>query len=239
MAGANGDGIYCVGLLVPSSNTTMEGDLHRNLPEEVEIVTSRMFLEKTTRDDEIHMIEESAPEALRMVKTARPRVTVFGCTSGGSLFGREYDRSIMRKIEEETGTEAISILSSLSEEFEALGAKKLLVFTPYIDELNRTIKSSLEEDGLEVLAIEGMKIVENVLIGAVRPGEILAFAREKAAPSLLEEADCVFFSCTNLPAVRALPLLRAHFGGKPVMTSNLAAINAVRRRYEKAHATAG
>lgn len=234
----NGGEKFRVGLLVPSSNTTMEGDMHRELPDDLEIVTSRMYLEETTKQSEIYMVEESAPEATRMIKTASPHVTVFGCTSGGSLFGQEFDRGIIRRIEQETGTEAISILSALSEEFARLRAKKLVVLTPYVEELNETIRSSLEEDGLEVLSIDGMGIVENLTIGRCTPEKILAFAKEKIDPARLREADCLFFSCTNLPAVRALPLLCEHFSDVPIMTSNLAAINAVRRRYEKASAPA-
>ena len=42
----------------------------------------------------------------------------------------------------------------------------------------------------------------------------------------------------TLPAVRALPLLRPAYPGLPIMTSNLAAIQAVRRRFEAAGAPA-
>ena len=197
-----------------------------------------MFLEETTKEAEIHMVEDSFPEAVRMIRTARPHVSVFGCTSGGSLFGRGYDRGIIRKIEGETGTEAVSVLSALSEEFGLLGAKRLVVLTPYVEELNETIRVSLEEDGFEVLSIDGMGIVPNLEIGALRAEEILAFAKEKADPGPLGRADCLFFSCTNLPAVEALPLLREHFSSIPIMTSNLAAIRVVRRRYERAGAPA-
>ena len=230
------NGVFCVGLLIPSSNTTMETDFHRGLPEEMEIATGRMFLETTTKESEIRMMEESAPGAFKMIATVKPHVTVFGCTSAGALYGQAYDRSIMKQIEEATGTEAVSILSALSEEFARLGARRLVVLTPYIEELNAPIRASLEEDGCEVLSIDGMGLVENTRIGAVRPEEILAFAEEKIGPERRKRADCLFFSCTNLPAIRALPLLREHFGGLPIMTSNLAAINAVRRRFERAHA---
>ena len=230
--------IFRVGLLVPSSNTTIEGDFHRNLPEDVEVITSRMFLEHTTKNAEIYMIEESLPDAIRMIRTAKPHVTVFGCTSAGSLFGQGYDASILQDIRKETGTEVVSILSALSEEFALLGAMKIAVFTPYIEELNETIRASLEEDGFDVLSIDGMGIVDNTRIGSLRGEEILAFARDKINHAHLEKADCLFFSCTNLPAIRALPLLQENFPKTSIMTSNLAAIRAVHRRREKTKAKA-
>jgi maleate isomerase len=228
--------VYRAGLIVPSSNTTMEVDFHRTLPEAVETATSRMFLENTTREDEIRMIEDSLPEAARTLRTMKPAVTVFGCTSGGSLFGRDYDRRIQKGLEEATGAETVTILSALSEEFALLGARRLAVLTPYIADLTEAVGKSLEEDGMEVIFIRGMGIVENTRIGSLTGEEIVAFARESIPAPLLKRADCLFLSCTNLPAVRALPLLRSAFPGLPLMTSNLAAIQAVRRRFEAARA---
>ncbi|MBI3126432.1 MAG: aspartate/glutamate racemase family protein [Candidatus Tectomicrobia bacterium] len=229
---------YRAGLIVPSSNTTMEVDFHRTLPEEVETATARMYLEDTTREGEIRMIEDSLPEAARALRTMKPDVAVFGCTSGGALFGRDYDRRIQESIEATTGTEAITILSALGEEFGLLGARRLVVLTPYTPDLTEAVGASLQEDGLEVLFIRGMGIVENTRIGGLSGAEILAFARETIPSSLLARADCLFISCTNLPAVRALHLLRSAYPGLPIMTSNLAAIQAVRRRHEAARARA-
>ena len=101
----------------------------------------------------------------RDLATVKPTVTVFGCTSGGSLFGQNYDEGIRRKIEEETGSEAVSILSALSEEFALIGAKKLAVITPYVQVLTEAVRDSLIEDGFEVLAIGGMGITDNLEIG--------------------------------------------------------------------------
>ncbi len=233
MTDKNGGGPFRVGLLVPSSNNTMEMDFHRELPDDLEIATARMFLPETTKEAEIEMIDRWLEPASRDLATVKPAVTVFGCTSGGSLFGRNYDERIRRKIEEETGSEAVSILSALSEEFALLGAKKLAVVTPYVQVLTDAVRGSLAEDGFEVLAIGGMGITDNLEIGRQSAETIAAFARETLGPGPLKEADCLFVSCTNLPAVRALPELRAAFPDLAVMTSNLAVINAVRRRYEK------
>ncbi|MEK6710030.1 MAG: Asp/Glu racemase [Nitrospinota bacterium] len=231
-------GVFRVGLIVPSSNTTMEVDFHRALPEGVEVATSRMYLEDTTKEGEIRMIEESLPGAARALRTMKPALAVFGCTSGGALFGRRHDRQIQRSIEDATGAETVTILSALAEEFARLGARRLVALTPYTPDLTEAVRASLEEDGMEVLFIKGMGIVENTRIGSLTGQEMLDFAQASIPPSLLARADCLFFSCTNLPAARALPLLRSAYGGLPITTSNHAAIQAVRRRYEAAMAGA-
>ncbi len=222
-----------VGLLVPSSNMTMEMDFHRELPEEIEIATSRMFLPETTKTAEMVMIEKWLHRANLDLSTVKPDITVFGCTSGGALFGQDHDREIMRQIERETGSEAISILSALSEEFALIGAKKLAVITPYVQNLTDAVGASLGEDGYEILAIGGMGITDNLEIGGQEAKNIISFIDKTVNSTTLKEADCLFISCTNLPAVRALPEIRNRFPGVPIMTSNLAVLNAVRRRFDK------
>jgi len=222
-----------VGLLVPSSNMTMEMDFHRELPDSFEIATARMHLPETTREAEIEMIEKWLHHANMDLNTVRPDITVFGCTSGGSLFGQDHDRKIMRQIEKETNSEAITILSALSEEFELLNAKKLIVITPYVPNLTEAVGNSLREGGLEVLSISGMGITDNLKIARQGAEEIADFVRENVSQEKLRDADCLFLSCTNLPAVCALPELCAEFPDIPIMTSNLSVINAVRRRLGK------
>ena len=191
-----------------------------------------MFLDETTKQAEIRMIEESLPEANRMLRTVHPHFCVFGCTSGGALFGQAHDQKIKAQIEEQTGAETVTILSALSREFTDMGAKKLVVLTPYIDELNAPIRASLEEDGMEVLSIDGMGLTDNIEIGNTGADKILEFADEKLSAQHLKQADCLFISCTNLPAVDALPEIHARYPDLPVMTSNLAALFAVRRKFE-------
>ena len=77
-----------IALLVPSSNTVMENDLHKGLPaDRYTVHTDRMYLVETTRDAEVRMIEEFSKSAASDLGTLEPDLFVFGCTSAGSLFG--------------------------------------------------------------------------------------------------------------------------------------------------------
>ena len=84
-----------VALIVPSSNTVMENDLHAGLPKaQFSVHTDRMYLVETTREAELKMIEQFAPQAAADVGTARPDLLVFRCTSAGSRFGLDADRTV-------------------------------------------------------------------------------------------------------------------------------------------------
>ena len=88
----------------------------------------------------------------------------------------------------------------------------------------------MEEDGIEVLSIQGMGITVNYDIGVLTPEDIMAFAKERYQDS---DADALFFSCTNMRAMDAVPMLEKEFG-KPIVTSNQAAVEAVDRFYHAA-----
>ncbi len=107
--------------------------------------------------------------------------------------------------------------------------------TPYVDALNQRIKESVEADGVEVVGIAGLGISDNFEIAAVPVEGILDFA-ERALGGLA--IDLAFVSCTNFPAVAALPELERRLG-LPVVTSNQAAIAAVLASLDAAPARHG
>jgi maleate isomerase len=92
-----------------------------------------------------------------------------------------------------------------------------------VDALNRPIRQSVEADGIEVAGIAGLGIADNFEIARVPVERICDFA-ERTLRGL--RIDLAFVSCTNLPAVSALPELRRRLD-LPVVTSNQAAIAAV------------
>ena len=210
-----------IGLIVPSSNPVMEPDLYRHLPQNVSLHTARMYLEQTTVAGEERMLDEFTLPAARDLATVRPHTVVFGCTSGGALRGRDYDRKLCTEISAVTRAPVVSVIEAVSEALAAAGGRRVLVLTPYVDELNQRIRHSVEEAGLEVLAIFGLGISENFAIAQVEPEEIVQFAGEKMQGL---NPDCLFVSCTNFRAMEAIPQLKAAFG-LPVVTSNQAALD--------------
>jgi maleate isomerase len=209
-----------IGLLIPSSNSTIEVDFYRSVPDHITIHTARMFMEDTTVVGESRMLDEFALPAARDIATARPHVVVFGCTSAGALRGNTADVSLCEKITAITGVPTVSVIRSIRESLYEISARRVVVITPYVDELNQRIKASLLEDGIETLRVLGMGISENFLIATVPEEEIIDLA-VRAVSGV--SPDALLVSCTNFPAVRTLPKLRRMFPF-PVVTSNQAAI---------------
>ncbi len=215
-----------VGLIVPSTNTVMEPDLYRNLPAGTTVHTSRMLLEgSVTIEAEELMLDVYLPECARQIGTLMPDVVVFGCTSAGALRGPTYEQELAGEISKATGAPTITIMGAVVDELERLGVKSVAVLTPYSEEINDTIKESLETSGFTVPHINGMDVKGAFNIAAVSSDEILQYVQEELEGV---ESDCLFVSCANLKSVDVLNELR-EVAGRPVVTSNQAVLEGVKR----------
>ncbi len=208
-----------VALLVPSSNTVLENDLHAALPKSSFTVhTDRMYLVETTKEKEIEMIENFAPQAASDLGTANPDVLVFGCTSAGSIFGLEYDAEICRSLGERAGCKGLGVISCVAAALGSKPIKHLAVITPYNEELTTAVAKAASD---HVVCAFGMGITDNVALADPTPEDIVAFAQEKLAGYTF---DGLFVSCTNFRAYEAREALEKTFG-VPVVTSNSAVID--------------
>lgn len=211
-----------VGVIVPSSNTTVEADFMLALPDGVFVHTARMFLAETTAEAERRMINDHVPTAVTDLATLRPHVVAFACTSAGAVLGAAGEAALIDSIARETAAPVVSTNDAVGKAIERHGKKRIAVLTPYVDELNDAIRAGLERRGLTVVHIAGLGMTENFAISSVTPGEIVAFAEKELAGLAY---DLLFVSCTNFRAVEARPLLMRRFG-VPVVTSNQATIEA-------------
>ena len=215
-----------VGLIVPSTNTVMEPDLYRNLPAGTTVHTSRMLLEgSVTIEAEELMLDVYLPECARQIGTLLPDVVVFGCTSAGALRGPAYEQELAGEISKATGAPTVTIMGAVVEELERLGVKSVALLTPYSEEINDTIKESLETSGFTVPYMNGMDVKGAFNIAAVSPEDIVDYVREQLEGV---ESDCLFVSCANLKSVDVLDEIR-DVAGRPVVTSNQAVLAGVKR----------
>jgi maleate isomerase len=212
-----------VGLIVPSSNTVAEVDFYRHLPGDATVHTARVYLEETTPEAEAVMLDEHLEPAVRDLRTARPDLMVFACTSGGALRGNAYEADLIARIAQKTGAETISVAASVRRAIAKRQARRVGVITPYVPALDEKIAASLAAEGVEVVGIRGLGLTENFAIASVEPERIAQFANECFDG---HDIDLLFASCTNFRAVDAREQMERALG-VPVVTSNQAALEAV------------
>lgn len=206
-----------IGLLLPSSNSTMEPELYRIAPGEVTIHTARMMLKSVT-PKALEAMARDAVKAAKMLETAEVEILIYGCTSGSLLKGVEWEAELVEKIKDAAGVPTISTGKAVVEAIKELDLKRVGVATPYIGEINDLEKRFLEGYGIEVSTIKGLGITDNSKIARVDSETV-----KRLAKSVSSGADGVFISCTNLPTITLIEPLEADLG-VPIVSSNQASL---------------
>ncbi len=212
------------GLIVPSSNTTMEAEFWRMASGWATVHTARMRLEKI-KVDELEEMEEQMLEAAIRLADAEVNVIGYGCTSGSLLKGKGHGRKIERKIAEKTGFPAVATAKAVIEALSELRIKNLCVATPYIEEISELEKCFLEQNEIDVLRMKGLGIVQNREVGSKDP----SIAYDLAMEVFMPQAQGLFISCTNFRTGEMIDRLEKELG-VPVISSNTATFWAMMRK---------
>jgi maleate isomerase len=206
-----------IGLIVPSSNTTMESELWSSLPDGVSLHTARVPLTDVNAWS-LERMEEHSKEAAGSLMDAEVDCILFGCTSGSLIKGAEHNLSMSQEMEDMLGVPFVTTSTAVVEALRSLDMKEIAVVTPYIDEVNEKEKRFLEDNGFEVLSVRGMGLERNREIGERTAEESYRFARENFVRS-----DGLFVSCTNLRTFGVIDVLERDLGTN-VVTSNQASL---------------
>lgn len=98
-----------------------------------------------------------------------------------------------------------------------MGARRIVVGTPYLDEVNTIEKRYLEARGFEVLDFQGLNLSYDGEMVRVAPDYLLEFAKAIDRP----DADALFISCGALRTVDVIQAIEDALG-KPAICSNQA-----------------
>jgi maleate isomerase len=207
-----------LGLIIPSSNTTMEAEFWRMASGWAKMHTARMRLEKITVGELEQMEEQMLAAAVRLAD-AKVNVIGYGCTSGSLLKGKDHGRKIEREITEKTGIPSVATAKAVIEALGELGIRKLCVATPYVEEINELEKSFLEQNKVDVLNIKGLGLTQNKEVGNKDPSVAYELAREVYLP----EAQGIFISCTNFRTIEVVDRLEKELD-VPIVSSNAATL---------------
>lgn len=208
-----------IGVMVPSSNTSVEIDFARVARPGVSIHSARMWLTGSDADGLDRMNEDIATAA-RHLGSADVRLLVYACTGGSLLKGAGWDRALAREISELAGgVPTITTSTAALDALDALGLERLSLLTPYPPTMTRIVREFLEDNGFEVLSVAGRNHANNLEIGNDPIDAIVDFALANRA----ESADGFFCSCTNWRSMAAAEAIE-RATGKPVVTANLATV---------------
>ncbi|MEQ9639327.1 MAG: aspartate/glutamate racemase family protein [Alphaproteobacteria bacterium] len=205
-----------VGMLTPSSNTTLEpvcAGILADLPD----VSAHFSRFRVTRialaDDALAQFDHSELlRAAELLGDARCQVIAWNGTSAGWL-GFEHDRDLCRRIEAATGALATTTTLASAELFRRWGMSRIGLVTPYTDDVQAAIVGHYGEEGLDCRVERHLGISENFAFSEVPPDRLAAMCRDVAP-----DVDAVMIYCTNLNGAAVAAEIEAEIG-KPVVDS--------------------
>lgn len=204
-----------IGMLLPSSNAMAEPEIQRMLPPGVNVLTTRLKLAGSSTAALMGMTEK-IEEASSLLADAAVDLIVFNCTAV-STFDPSMGEKISSRISDASGTPATATSDALLAAFQALGAQRIVLITPYIEEVNLREVDYLKHYGYEVVSQVGLGLLEGTSMAAVPPAKWLDLARSYRDDS----ADIYFLSCTAINVSSIIETLESELG-RPVVTSNQA-----------------
>lgn len=214
-----------VGIIIPSSNTSVEIELGRYLPPDVSVHAARMPLTQQVGTKAVEDMIEHILDLAGLLASAAPDLIVVAATVPSLLRGAGWDRELIDTIERDNNVPATTTSTAMISALHDLDIKSVVLGTPFDEKMNAAIASFLKASGFEVLAQEGLSIKENLEIGRLPPDAVRSMARRLNRP----EADAMLFACTNWAIMDQIASMEQE-NGKPVIGTTQATIRTILQR---------
>ena len=176
--------MHRVGLLVPSSNTTMETEVPALLrarelvrPEDTfTFHSARLRMEDVTPEG-LRAMNEQTERATTELADLRPDVVATACLvaiiAQGSNSHVAAEAEIATTLEREhAAAPVVSSAGALVDALHALGARRIGIVAPYLRELTRLVVAYLEDAGIEVADTISLEVPDNRAVAALDPYDL-------------------------------------------------------------------
>lgn len=185
-----------LGFILLATEQTVQDDMIGICPPGVGLHFARVGSPDSITNESLAAI---APELTRASRTILPDgsldVVSYACTSGSLVLGQEKVEALLN--EGNPNARASSIIAAVIRALHAVKARRTVVATPYLEEVNAVEKRYLQGRGFEVLDIQGLNLEKDSEMVRVRPDFILNMALDMDRA----DADAIFISCGAIRSV--------------------------------------
>ena len=205
-----------LGFILLAMEQTVEDDVFALTPKGVGVHFTRMPMANEATVETLKAMEPDIEAAASLIlPDDRLDVTCYTCNCGTMVIGEDrVMKALMRGKPEAIPT---TVMTGVVNALRAVGAGRIVVATPYLDEVNAHVLGFLRANGFDVLDIQGLNLRTNVEIDCVDPDFLCEFAAGLDRP----DADAVFVCCGALRALDVVSALEEQLG-KPAVVSNQA-----------------
>jgi maleate isomerase len=216
---------FRVGLIVPSSNTTMEIELAELFRRRQQVDPDRFSLHSAR----VRMTQVT-PEALAVMDRASGRcaaeladaecdIVAYACLVAVMVAGNRAHIAVAKRLSQAASTErpipVVTSAGALGAAISAIGATRIALIAPYVASLTERVVDYLADLGVEVVDAVSLGVPDNRQVGRLDPAELVAISRSLN----LARADAVVLStCVQLPSLSAIPEVERRLG-LPVLSA--------------------
>lgn len=215
-----------VGLIVPSSNTTMETELPELLRRQTAATGQRYTFHsaratmKQVTNEELSAMVDKAADCARAVSDADIDVIAYACLVAVMAQGPGAHKDAEQAITQaahDNGHPAhvVSSAGALIRTLNAIGTRRVAIVTPYMRPLTQMVCAYIEAEGIEVLDAVSLEVPDNLAVGRLDQTKLPAIA----AGLRRGDADALVLSaCVQMPSLQVVQQVEDQVG-IPVITA--------------------
>ena len=215
-----------IGLIVPSSNTTMETELPELFRRQSEATghrytfhSARAGMKNVNKEELLAMVGKAA-DCAAAVSDANVDAIAYACLVAVMAQGPNAhigsEESIAQAAADNGHPAAVtSSAGALVRTLQEMGVRKIAMVTPYMKPLTQMVREYIEGAGIEVLDAVSLEVADNLAVGCLDPQNLPEIARNLAR----EGADAIVLSaCVQMPSLPAVQMVEDELG-LPVITA--------------------
>jgi maleate isomerase len=218
-----------VGLIVPSSNITMETEIpallkerERILPERFTFHSSRMRMKSVVKE-ELEAMDADSLRCAAELSDAAVNVQAYACLVAIMSMGFGYHRVSSEKLHKATAdngrpTPVLNSAGALIDGLKDLGAKKVSIICPYLRPLTKMVVDYIENEGIEVQDFLALEISDNLEVAMQDPTAPAELWRKLD----LRGVDAIVASaCVQMPSLPSIEMIEKS-SGLPTLSAAVA-----------------
>jgi maleate isomerase len=200
-----------IGLIIPSTNRTVEKELLPMYPSDIGVHIARVRLKGVEPED----LRINVAAAARTLADAACSVIVFNCTASSMEHGNDENIRLLDAIHQGSGAIPVTTASAIMDAMNALDARSLALLTPYSKVVTQRQRAFFEEARI--------KVHQSIYTEANRSPDYCfipsATWLDELTRSPVPATDVYLLSCANLACFEIINEAEERLG-LPVLTSN-------------------
>lgn len=225
-----------IGLIVPSSNVTVETEIPRLLARAegatFSFHASRMRMQAVT-PEQLRAMNAQRERCVLEIGDAGVDAVLYACLVAVMAAGPGEHRNAELRVAEQFGaggsdTKVLSSAGALIRALNDLGARRVGLVMPYLEPLAREVVRYLEAEGFEVPTWTALGVGDNRDVACIDPDTVITAARG------LDRSDIdalVLSCCVQMPSLDIVQAAENEFG-MPVLSAATAGTYALLRSLE-------